>query len=64
MWFTCCQCWKRFEVLGELAEDSKEFYARFPDHTEDKQIGVCDSCWLRSTGRDERIENGSVRTDQ
>jgi hypothetical protein len=56
MWFTCCHCRVRFDVLGDLAARSAQFYALQPGHTEDKQIGVCDKCWLAATGIDERVE--------
>lgn len=56
LWLKCCQCGKQFQIAGKLAADTREFYARQPNHTKDREGGVCDACWLSTTGRDERIE--------
>lgn len=56
MWLKCCQCGKEFQIFGKLADDTRAFYERQPNHTKDKEGGVCDACWLAKTGRDERIE--------
>src|SRR5262245_18548268 len=45
MWLKCCQCGKLFEILGELAEQTRAFYAAQPNHPPDKEGGVCDECW-------------------
>ncbi len=57
MWLKCCQCGQRFEVHGELEEKLRAFYAMFRDHTPDKEVGVCDSCWeeARSASRWTRL---------
>jgi hypothetical protein len=45
MWLKCCQCGKQFEITGELAEQTRAFYDAQPNHTPDKEGGVCDECW-------------------
>lgn len=47
MSLTCCKCWKKFEIVGELATSSRAFYARQQGHTTDKEVGVCDECWAK-----------------
>jgi hypothetical protein len=42
---TCCRCWKQFEIQGEQAERTRAFYAAQPNHTADKEVGICDECW-------------------
>ena len=48
MWLKCCQCGKQFEIFGELAEQTQAFYDAMPNHTPDKEGGVCDECWEKS----------------
>jgi hypothetical protein len=47
LWLQCCQCGKRFEVLGETAEANRAFYAVQPQHKPGLEGGVCDECWNR-----------------
>jgi hypothetical protein len=49
MWLKCCQCGKQFETTGELAEQTRAFYAAQKNHAPDKEGGVCDECWEKST---------------
>ena len=50
---TCCRCWKRFQIYGELAERTKWFYDSQPNHTPDKEVGVCDECWAKCQKEDD-----------
>jgi hypothetical protein len=52
MTLTCCRCWKQFEIYGESAENTKRFYAAQPNHTSDKEVGVCDQCWAKCTANE------------
>ena len=52
---TCCHCWKQFEIYGEQAERTRWFYDSQPDHTPDKEVGVCDECWAKCTKAEKRV---------
>ena len=49
MWLQCCKCGKQFEIFGEQADRTRAFYTAQPNHTPDKEVGVCDECWDKVT---------------
>jgi hypothetical protein len=59
MWLTCTRCGRRFAIHGKLADDAKAFYAAQPNHTPDKEVGVCDACWATIHPDDPPIETTS-----
>ncbi len=62
MWLTCCQCWKRFEIHGKLAEDTRAFYDAQPNHRPEKEVGVGDECWMKFKRKTLRIPPSTTLT--
>jgi hypothetical protein len=63
---TCCRCWRRFEVRGKVADDLKSFYDSQPNHTPDKEVGICDECWPNCQKPDQqsRLDENPYRAPQ
>jgi hypothetical protein len=60
---TCCRCWKRFEIYGEQAERTSAFYASQPNHTPDKEVGICDECWPKCQKPEQQSPMKETRLD-
>lgn len=56
MWLKCCQCGRRFEIVGEDAKNARAFYDSRENHPPDKEGGVCDECF-------ETAKRGQIKND-